>query len=91
MTSGRGAPGLAHTKKFSPGTPNVEAMRVDLNFYGHVPMTDAGDAGPASTDRRFGNADFIAGYENLAVWCKTADDVGINYNFFEKFGGINPA
>ena len=59
-------------------------MRVDLNFYGHVPMTDAGDAGPASTDRRFGNADFIAGYENLAVWCKTADDVGINCVWFTE-------
>ena len=59
-------------------------MRVDLNFYGHVPMPDAGNSGPAPTDRRYGNPDFIACYENLANWCKTADDAGIHCVWFTE-------
>jgi alkanesulfonate monooxygenase SsuD/methylene tetrahydromethanopterin reductase-like flavin-dependent oxidoreductase (luciferase family) len=51
-------------------------MRVDANFYGGVPMPDAGHGGPAPTDRRYGNTDFIACYDNLTHWAKTMDRLG---------------
>jgi alkanesulfonate monooxygenase SsuD/methylene tetrahydromethanopterin reductase-like flavin-dependent oxidoreductase (luciferase family) len=51
-------------------------MRVDANFYGSVPMPDAGNAGPLPRDRRYGNDDFIACYDNLIHWAKTLDAVG---------------
>jgi alkanesulfonate monooxygenase SsuD/methylene tetrahydromethanopterin reductase-like flavin-dependent oxidoreductase (luciferase family) len=51
-------------------------MRVDANFYGTVPMPDAGNAGPKPVDRRYGNDDYIACYENLAHWAKTMDTIG---------------
>jgi alkanesulfonate monooxygenase SsuD/methylene tetrahydromethanopterin reductase-like flavin-dependent oxidoreductase (luciferase family) len=51
-------------------------VRVDCNFYGSVPMPDAGEAGPHPTDRRYGNADVLACYGNLVHWAGTMDDLG---------------
>ncbi len=51
-------------------------MRVDLHFNGGVPMTDAGSAGPAPTDRCYDNDAVIAGYRNLVAWARTADRLG---------------
>ena len=51
-------------------------MRVDANFYGTVPMPDAGNDGPKPTDRRYGNSDFIACYDNLRHWAQTMDTIG---------------
>ena len=51
-------------------------MRIDANYYGSVPMPDAGNAGPRPIDRRYGNSDFIACYENLTHWSKTMDRLG---------------
>ena len=59
-------------------------MRTDLNFFGTVPMPDAGNAGPPPTDRRYGLADAIACYENLTAWCKTADTLGYNAMWFTE-------
>ncbi|MDA3040469.1 MAG: hypothetical protein O3C27_13255 [Actinomycetota bacterium] len=41
-------------------------------------MTDAGLAGPASTDRRYTNADYIACYENLEHWAPVAESLGFD-------------
>lgn len=51
-------------------------MRVDCNFYGGVPMADAGMAGPQPVDRRYGSADFQACYDNLIAWSQTMDRLG---------------
>ena len=51
-------------------------MRVDANFYGSVPMPDAGYGGPEPTDRRYGNPDFLACYDHLTHWSKTMDRLG---------------
>ena len=51
-------------------------MRVDTNFFGTVPMPDAGDPSVAPTSRRYGNADAIACYDNMLHWAKTADGLG---------------
>jgi alkanesulfonate monooxygenase SsuD/methylene tetrahydromethanopterin reductase-like flavin-dependent oxidoreductase (luciferase family) len=51
-------------------------VRVDLHYYGGVPMTDAGNSGPVPTDRRYGNEDVVAGYANLVHWAQTADRLG---------------
>ena len=51
-------------------------MRVDANFYGGVPMPDAGAAGPAPVDRRYGRDDFVACYDNLTHWARTMDRLG---------------
>ncbi|MEO1061255.1 MAG: LLM class flavin-dependent oxidoreductase [Actinomycetota bacterium] len=51
-------------------------MRVDANFYGSVPMPDAGWGPPASVDRRYGNEDFIACYDHLTHWAGTMDRLG---------------
>ena len=59
-------------------------MRIDLNFYGTVPMPDAGNAGPAPTARRYGQADYLACYENLTHWAKTADKSGIHCMWFTE-------
>jgi alkanesulfonate monooxygenase SsuD/methylene tetrahydromethanopterin reductase-like flavin-dependent oxidoreductase (luciferase family) len=59
-------------------------MRIDLNFYGSVPMPDAGNAGPAPTARRYGQADYLACYENLTHWAKTADTAGIHCMWFTE-------
>ncbi|MCC6438101.1 MAG: LLM class flavin-dependent oxidoreductase [Acidimicrobiales bacterium] len=48
-------------------------MRFDCNFYGGVPMPDAGKAGPAPTDRRYGNDAVVAGFDNLVHWARTMD------------------
>ena len=53
-------------------------MRVDTNFFGTVPMADAGDPRVAPTSRRYGNADVIACYENILHWAETAD--GLDYD-----------
>lgn len=53
-------------------------MRVDTNFYGTVPMPDAGDPSVHPKERRYGNADRIACYENLLHWARTADGLGFD-------------
>lgn len=53
-------------------------MRVDTNFYGTVPMPDAGDPSVHPKERRYGNADCIACYENLLHWARTADGLGFD-------------
>jgi alkanesulfonate monooxygenase SsuD/methylene tetrahydromethanopterin reductase-like flavin-dependent oxidoreductase (luciferase family) len=51
-------------------------MQLDVFFFGGVPMTDAGNAGPVPTDRRYGTDDFVAAYDNLFHWAGTADRLG---------------
>ena len=51
-------------------------MRVDANFYGTVPMPDAGYDGPEPVDRRYGNDDYLACYDNLLAWSNTMDRLG---------------
>ncbi|MCU4183181.1 LLM class flavin-dependent oxidoreductase [Acidiferrimicrobium sp. IK] len=51
-------------------------MRIDLHFYGMVPMSDAGAGAPAPTDRRATNDAVAAGYANLCHWAATADPLG---------------
>lgn len=51
-------------------------MRLDVFFFGTVPMPDAGNAGPAPTDRRYGTAAVAACYDNLFAWAATADRLG---------------
>ncbi len=51
-------------------------MRVDANFYGSVPMPDAGNDGPQPVDRRYGSDDFLACYDHLTHWSKTMDRLG---------------
>lgn len=51
-------------------------MRVDANFYGSVPMSDAGWGPPAPVERRCGNADVLACYDNLLHWARTMDRLG---------------
>jgi alkanesulfonate monooxygenase SsuD/methylene tetrahydromethanopterin reductase-like flavin-dependent oxidoreductase (luciferase family) len=53
-------------------------MRVDTNFFGTVPMPDAGDPSIAPTARRYGNADYLACYENMLHWAQTADGLGFD-------------
>jgi alkanesulfonate monooxygenase SsuD/methylene tetrahydromethanopterin reductase-like flavin-dependent oxidoreductase (luciferase family) len=53
-------------------------MRVDTNFFGTVPMPDAGDPAVAPTARRYGNTDAIACYENMLHWSQTADALGFD-------------
>lgn len=51
-------------------------MRIDANFYGSVPMPDAGYDGPQPVDRRYGNDDYLACYRHLTHWAKTMDRLG---------------
>jgi alkanesulfonate monooxygenase SsuD/methylene tetrahydromethanopterin reductase-like flavin-dependent oxidoreductase (luciferase family) len=51
-------------------------MRVDLHFYGMVPMSDPGAGPPVATDRRYGNAEVVETYERLCHWAVTADGLG---------------
>ncbi|MDY7106487.1 MAG: LLM class flavin-dependent oxidoreductase [Actinomycetota bacterium] len=51
-------------------------MRVDANFYGSVPMRDAGNAGPVPVDRRYGNDAFLGCYDNLISWAGSLDELG---------------
>ncbi len=51
-------------------------MRLDVFFFGAVPMPDAGNAGPVPTTRRYGQADVAAAYDNLFHWADTADRLG---------------
>ncbi|NNE12649.1 MAG: LLM class flavin-dependent oxidoreductase [Ilumatobacter sp.] len=51
-------------------------MRVDSNFYGTVPMPDAGNDGPKPVDRRYGNDDVLACYDHLTHWARTMDRLG---------------
>ena len=53
-------------------------MRVDTNFFGTVPMPDAGDPTVAPTARRYGNDEVIACYENMLHWSQTADALGFD-------------
>jgi alkanesulfonate monooxygenase SsuD/methylene tetrahydromethanopterin reductase-like flavin-dependent oxidoreductase (luciferase family) len=59
-------------------------MRVDSNFFGTVPMPDAGDPAIVPTDRRYGNADAIACYENMIHWAQTADRTGFDTMWFTE-------
>ena len=47
-----------------------------MNFFGTVPMPDAGDPSIAPTSRRYGNSDVLACYENMLHWAQTADSLG---------------
>lgn len=51
-------------------------MRLDVFFFGAVPIPDAGNHGPIPTDRRYGADDFVAAYDNLFHWAGTADRLG---------------
>ena len=53
-------------------------MRVDTNFFGTVPMPDAGDPTIAPTARRYGNDDYLACYANMLHWAQTADGLGFD-------------
>jgi alkanesulfonate monooxygenase SsuD/methylene tetrahydromethanopterin reductase-like flavin-dependent oxidoreductase (luciferase family) len=53
-------------------------MRVDMNFFGTVPMPDAGDPSIAPTARRYGTPDAIACYENMLHWAQTGDTLGFD-------------
>jgi len=53
-------------------------MRVDTNFFGTVPMPDAGDPAIVPTERRYGNAEVLACYENMIHWAQTGDRVGFD-------------
>jgi alkanesulfonate monooxygenase SsuD/methylene tetrahydromethanopterin reductase-like flavin-dependent oxidoreductase (luciferase family) len=53
-------------------------MRVDTNFFGTVPMPDAGDPSIVPTERRFGNDSVIACYDNMIHWAQTADSAGFD-------------
>jgi alkanesulfonate monooxygenase SsuD/methylene tetrahydromethanopterin reductase-like flavin-dependent oxidoreductase (luciferase family) len=53
-------------------------MRVDTNFFGTVPMPDAGDPTVGPTARRYQNADYLACYENMLHWAQTADGLGFD-------------
>jgi alkanesulfonate monooxygenase SsuD/methylene tetrahydromethanopterin reductase-like flavin-dependent oxidoreductase (luciferase family) len=59
-------------------------MRVDLNFFGTVPMPDAGDSSIAPTSRRYGNDDAIACYDNMLHWATTADKLGFDTMWFTE-------
>jgi alkanesulfonate monooxygenase SsuD/methylene tetrahydromethanopterin reductase-like flavin-dependent oxidoreductase (luciferase family) len=59
-------------------------MRVDLNFFGTVPMPDAGDPGIAPTSRRYGNDDALACYDNMLHWATTADKLGFDTMWFTE-------
>ncbi|HWC68727.1 MAG TPA: LLM class flavin-dependent oxidoreductase [Acidimicrobiales bacterium] len=59
-------------------------MRVDTNFFGTVPMPDAGDPSIAPTARRYGNDDAIACYENMIHWAQTADRLGFDTIWFTE-------
>ena len=59
-------------------------MRVDLNFFGTVPMPDAGDPAIAPTSRRYGNEDAIACYDNMLHWAQTADGLGFDTMWFTE-------
>jgi alkanesulfonate monooxygenase SsuD/methylene tetrahydromethanopterin reductase-like flavin-dependent oxidoreductase (luciferase family) len=59
-------------------------MRVDLNFFGTVPMPDAGDPAIAPTSRRYGNDDAIACYDNMLHWATTADTLGFDTMWFTE-------
>ena len=59
-------------------------MRVDLNFFGTVPMPDAGDPNIAPTSRRYGNDDAIACYDNMLHWATTADALGYDTMWFTE-------
>jgi alkanesulfonate monooxygenase SsuD/methylene tetrahydromethanopterin reductase-like flavin-dependent oxidoreductase (luciferase family) len=53
-------------------------MRVDTNFFGTVPMSDAGDPTVVPTARRYGNDAVVACYENMLHWSQTADRLGFD-------------
>jgi alkanesulfonate monooxygenase SsuD/methylene tetrahydromethanopterin reductase-like flavin-dependent oxidoreductase (luciferase family) len=59
-------------------------MRVDTNFFGTVPMPDAGDPTIAPTDRRYGQADYEACYANMLHWAETADATGFDTMWFTE-------
>ena len=65
---------LRHTLRRPPGVRLGRA--VDTNFFGTVPMPDAGDPVVAPTSRRYGNRDVLACYDNMLHWAQTADGLG---------------
>jgi alkanesulfonate monooxygenase SsuD/methylene tetrahydromethanopterin reductase-like flavin-dependent oxidoreductase (luciferase family) len=59
-------------------------VRTGVFFFGSVPMPDAGNAGPVPTDRRYGNDDFAAAYDNLVHWTQTADRLGFDSAWYTE-------
>jgi alkanesulfonate monooxygenase SsuD/methylene tetrahydromethanopterin reductase-like flavin-dependent oxidoreductase (luciferase family) len=53
-------------------------MRVDVHFYGSVPMRVTGTDVPHPTERRATNADVVACYANLCHWAGEADRLGFD-------------
>ncbi len=53
-------------------------MRVDVHFYGSVPMRVKGPNLPQPTERRAGNDDVVACYANLGHWAEVADRLGFD-------------
>ena len=51
-------------------------VKLDVFFFGAVPMPDAGNAGPVPTTRRYDMTDVGAAYDNLFHWANTADRLG---------------
>ena len=51
-------------------------VKLDVFFFGAVPMPDAGNAGPVPTTRRYDMTDVVAAYDNLFNWADTADRLG---------------
>ena len=51
-------------------------VKLDVFFFGAVPMPDAGNAGPVPTTRRYDMTDVVAAYDNLFKWADTADRLG---------------
>src|SRR5262249_29225051 len=74
----RGDPRIAGARRYRRG------MRVDTNFFGTVPMPDAGDPSIAPTARRYRNPDYLACYENLIHWAQTADSLGFDTIWFTE-------
>lgn len=59
-------------------------MRVDCTWYGMVPMPDAGNAGPATVDRRYGTRDYVACYDNLLALARRSDVLGYDTMWFTE-------
>src|SRR3954447_14504964 len=53
-------------------------MRVDTNFFGTVPMSDAGDPAIPPTSRRYGTADAVACSDKMLHWSETAYAAGFD-------------
>ncbi len=59
-------------------------MRIDANFFGTVPMPDAGDPSIEPTSRRYGQDDVLACYDNMLHWSQSADAAGFDTMWFTE-------